>query len=135
MDRGEWQDAALKCDENNKFLGETLGSALHGVDRKFLASFWRECFANRQQLFLVFVRAEPTSVGGGAADAMSSAQLGGRAVALVWRDPSVPAKNIDQRKPRSDFRSLSDSTKEDFRRMKKECPPHRTRILFYHQFD
>ena len=135
MDRGEWQDAALKCDENNKFLGETLGATLHGVDRKFLASFWRECFANRQQLFLVFVRAEPTSVGGGAADAMSSAQLGGRAVALVWRDPSVPSKNIDQRKPRSDFRSLSDSTKEDFRRMKKDCPPHRTRILFYHQFD
>ena len=135
MDRGEWQDVALKCDENNKFLGETLGAALHGVDRKFLASFWRECFANRQQLFLVFVRAEPTSVGGGAADAMSSAQLGGRAVALVWRDPSVPAKNIAQRGQRSDYRSLSDSAKEDFRKMKKECPPHRTRILFYHQFD
>ena len=135
MSRGEWQDVALKCDENNKFLGETLGSALHGVDRKFLASFWRECFANRQQLFLVFVRAEPTSVGGGAADALSSAQLGGRAVALVWRDPSVPAYNASQRKPRSDFRSLSDSAKEDFRKMKKECPPHRTRVLFYHQFD
>ena len=130
-----WQEDALKCDENNKFLGETLGTTLHGVDRKFLASFWRECFDNRQQLFLVVVRAEPTSVGGGAADAMASAQLGGRAVALVWRDPTVPTYKIGQRKLRSEFRSRNDSTRESFRQMKKECPPHRTRILFYHQFD
>ena len=41
-----------------------LDDPLYGVDRKFLYSYWRECFQNRQQLFLVFVRAEPLSVEG-----------------------------------------------------------------------
>ena len=37
---------------------------LHDVDRMFLHSYWRDCFANKQQLFLIFVRAESTALGG-----------------------------------------------------------------------
>ena len=126
-----WQDDALKCDENKKFLGVDLQNALHGVDRKFLASYWRECFDNRQQLFLIFVRAEPTAVGGGASGSLSSAQLGARAVALVWRDPAKPTYQAANRKARADYHT----SRDDFRRMKRETPTHQTRVLFYHQFD
>ena len=132
-----WQDVAATQigDDNKKLFGIDLQNALHGVDRKFLYSFWRECFDNRQQLFLVFVRAEPSSVGGGASGNLASAQLGGRAVALVWRDPSVPTYQSAQRKSRREFRGNGDSVKKNFRKMKSETPTHRTRVLFYHQFD
>ena len=129
----KWQENAQNMinDQNNQFLGITLpaNSLFHGVDRKYLYSFWRECFDNRQQLFLIFVRAEPSSVGGGSAGNVSSAQLGGRAVALVWRDPQGPENGArpsgDGTITRSSFRS----------RYKDNHRPHRTRILFYHQFD
>ena len=78
----------------------------HSVDRKFLYGFWRDCFDARQQLFLVFVRAEPMMMGGGV-DGYMPPMLGARAVALVWRDPT-PTKND---------------------------APHRMRVLFYRQFD
>lgn len=129
--RYPWQDDALKCDENKKFLDVNLANALHGVDRKFLASYWRECFDNRQQLFLIFVRAEPTAVGGGASGSLSSAQLGARAVALVWRDPAKPTYQVANRKGRADYHT----SRDDFRTMKRETPTHQTRVLFYHQFD
>ena len=114
-------------EENRRFLEVSLpdDELLHGVDRKFLYSFWRECFDNRQQLFLIFVRAEPTSVGGGGTGRVSS-QLGGRAVALVWRDPAAP--NTGTTRP---LRSGVTMTQ----RNQTTCPPHRTRVLFYHQFD
>lgn len=133
MAQNQWQENGddAKCDENEKFLGIELGRVLHGVDRKFLASYWRECFANRQQLFLIFVRAEPTAVGGGASGSLTSAQLGARAVALVWRDPAKPTYQVANRKARADYYS----NRDDFRRMKRETPTHQTRILFYHQFD
>ena len=95
--------------------GETLSGNtddLYGVDRKFLYGFWHDAFANRQQLFLIFVRAEPMMMGGGAVG-QTPPSLGARAVALVWRDPEIP-------KPVSG--SAIDT-------------PHRTRILFYRQFD
>ena len=79
---------------------------LDSVDRKFLFGFWRECFAVRQQLYLVFVRAEPMMMGGGGAGQMPP-QLGSRAVALVWRSPTVTQGNA----------------------------PHQMRVLFYRQFD
>ena len=65
-----WQEIAANRinDENKTFIStaiDPLSEPLHGVDRKYLYSFWRDCFDNRQQLFLIFVRAEPTSVGGG----------------------------------------------------------------------
>ena len=118
-------------DENKTFIAADilLKEPLHGVDRKYLYSFWRDCFDNRQQLFLIFVRAEPTSVGGGSLS-RASTQLGGRAVALVWRDPAKPEKDRDGRKKRTDINRL-----DDWLNARKDFPPHKTRVLFYHQFD
>ena len=130
----EWQRIASGQinDLNKDFMGVTLKNPLHQVDRKFLYSFWRECFDNRQQLFLIFVRAEPQSAAAGTIGRnLPSGQLGGRAVALVWRDPAVPTKTTGtQRKERSQLtsRSLAKENRED-------CAPHRTRVLFYHQFE
>ena len=94
---------------------DTLGEAdgIHDVDRKFLFSYWKNCFANNQQLFLVFVRAEPTMMTGEAGSDRTPSQLGARAMALVWRDPA------------------SSLTAHDG----EQHPPHTMRILFYHQFE
>ena len=99
-----WED--LDWDAKDSFLGIEGLPALHSVDRKFLYGYWRDSFANQQQLFLVFVRAEPTMMGGGAVGQTPPA-LGARAVALVWRDPEAAQPN----------------------------EPHRMRILFYRQFE
>ena len=82
---------------------------LWDVDRKFLYGFWRDCFAAKQQLFIIFVRAEPLMLGGGTADQLPP-QLGARAVAVVWRDPST-----------------SSGATGGY--------PHRTRLLFYRPLD
>ena len=94
---------------------------LWSSDRKFLYGFWRDSFANRQQLFLVFVRAEPVMMGGGGLG-QTPPQLGARAVALVWRDPSR-SRWVGQGAPTStpDYRNPT--------------YPHQTRILFYRQLD
>jgi hypothetical protein len=94
-------------------------TAINEVDRKFLYSFWRNCFGNRQQLFIVFVRAEPSVLGG--------AQQGGRAVALVWRDPAPPA-GYENRIGRAYEKEVEHKDND-------LLPPHRTRVLFYHQFE
>lgn len=94
------------------------GSPLWNTDKKFLYGFWRECFAVKQQLFLIFVRAEPMLMGGGAVG-QTPPQLGARAVALVWRDP------IDR----------SNNGEGGGKNENGGCLPHRTRILFYRQFD
>lgn len=104
--------ADLMNDTTSKTLGKIdLGNAcIYKSDRDFLYGYWRDCFAVRQQLYLVFVRAEPLMMGGVAAGA-TPPQLGGRAVALVWRDPTaVGNKNTSS-----------------------ECSgyPHPVRILFY----
>ena len=110
-DVNAWEEKWDELDwdgQNSVFCGVQTSpelEALSDVDRKFLYGYWRDCFAPRQQLFLVFVRAEPMMMGG--SDRMPP-QLGARAVALVWRDP-LPSG--DQNKP------------------------HRTRVLFYRQFD
>ena len=96
-------------------FGADFGDNFHDVDRKFLFSYWRSCFANNQQLFLVFVRAEPAVMGGSSAGHTPS-QLGARAVALVWREPES---------------SVVDETSADG----NSSHPHRMRILFYHQFE
>ena len=103
-----WEDAweDLKWDDRSDFLGLGNVTGIHDVDRKFLYGYWRDSFANQQQLFLVFVRAEPTMMGGGAVGATPPA-LGARAVALVWRDPKSAQAG----------------------------GPHRMRILFYRQFE
>ena len=105
-----WEDQWNSLDwdgQNSDFCGVTSSdlNVLSDCDRKFLYGYWRECFAPLQQLFLIFVRAEPLMMGG--SDSMPP-QLGARAVALVWRDPY----------------GTGDNTK-----------PHRTRVLFYRQFE
>ncbi len=92
---------------------------LHDVDRKFLHSFWRDCFGNRQQLFLIFVRAESTALGGTGEG--TPAQQGGRAVALVWRDPVAP-EQID----------VQEREDNQYQRIRH---PHKMRVLFYRQLD
>ena len=107
--------------DKNSFFGLALSSfenPIHDVDRKFLYSFWKGCFGDRQQLFLIFVRAEPTSMGAGIGD-RSPSQLGARAVALVWREPVASITTGGSGK------SSGSSTVQ----------PHRMRILFYHQFE
>ena len=103
-----WYDAD---DQGDTFLGieMTDSDSIWGADRKFLYGFWRDCFDAKQQLFLIFVRAEPLMLGGGTADQMPP-QLGARAVALVWRDPTT----------------MSGAT---------SGYPHRTRLLFYRPLD
>ena len=102
-----WDYSHADESSQEKLFGVDMQVPLHSVDRKFLHGYWRECFANRQQLFLVFVRAEPMMMGGGALG-QTPPQLGARAVALVWRDPT---------------------------KSRDENTPHKTRVLFYRQFD
>ena len=123
---GRWGTSTGSCSDD-PFRGQsstdTVGTSsafydsLTDVDRKFLYSYWRGCFANRQQLFLVFVRAESGALGG-AGEGQTPTQLGGRAVALVWRDPNAPSTDA-----KDDNGSYTDRR------------PHRMRILFFHQFD
>ena len=104
-----WRDAYDGFDWDGSFFDDLESGSnvrLDAVDRKYLFGFWRDCFAVRQQLFLVFVRAEPMMMGGGAAGQMPP-MLGARAVALVWRDPNPTQNNA----------------------------PHRMRLLFYRQLD
>ena len=108
-----WDDLAWYDDD---FCGVNLSSEtddLWTVDRKFFYGYWKECFAAKQQLFLVFVRAEPAMMGGGGMGQIPP-QLGARAVALVWRNPSTTDRKGD---------ALAEGT------------PHQTRVLFYRQLD
>jgi len=113
-----------------QFQGDTVD--LYDVDRKFLYGYWRDCFAAKQQLFLVFVRAEPLMMGGGAAG-RTPPQLGARAMALVWRNPTPgsggnyvagPAAKLDRYRPKNAQTASSGSNM-----------PLQTRVLFYRQFD
>ena len=111
LNGGSWEDAwdNLGWGEE-EFCGlpadADISKSLSGVDRKYLYGFWRDSFANRQQLFLIFLRAEPTMMGGGSIG-QTPPQLGARAVALVWRNPETGTAG----------------------------QPHRMRVLFYRQFD
>lgn len=116
-DKKNWQDAWndlgwYDSDDKDEFLGLKMDDTdrIWEADKKFFYGFWRDCFAARQQLFLIFVRAEPLILGGGSADQLPP-QLGARAVALVWRDPSTS----------------STGTSNGY--------PHRTRVLFYRPLD
>ena len=127
-----WYDGNNKEDDQRTILGDVdLGEPLHGVDRKFLYSYWRDCFQNRQQLFLVFVRAEPLTVGGTGSHACGSSQLGARGVALVWRDPQPPTRGGASSRPKRTNLTSPSNWDQYYRTF----APHRTRVLFYHQFD
>ncbi len=122
-----WDNLAWDIQQNGnsvtRFLGVDLGNnvALHSVDRKFLYSYWRDCFANNQQLFLIFVRAESNALGGPGEG--TPAQQGGRAVALVWRNPSATRQEGRTYDAQPTYNNSG------------EREPHQTRVLFYHQFD
>lgn len=81
----EWYSSIL----NRKTIYNTaLSEPLYEVDRKMLYSYSLDNFCDRQQLFLYILRAEKTGpqLGNDAEVGMRSL-AGGRAVALVWRDP------------------------------------------------
>ena len=120
----DWYSGGRGDNQKSLFGLDDFEEPLHGVDRKYLFSFWRECFQNRQQLFLVFIRAEPLTVGGSGSRSIGNSQLGARGVALVWRDPKPPAVAN-----RLDRTAVQQNTDE------RRLAPHRTRVLFYHQFD
>lgn len=108
-----WRDMGWDGDDTGRIGGQELDSSSDGfcrADRKFLYGYWRDCFATGQQLFLVFARAEPIMAISGDIE-KSPPQQGAKAVALVWRDPK-PMKGASG-----------------------DAPPHRTRILFYRQFE
>lgn len=67
----------------------TLAQDLYGVDREMLYSFTLESFSDRQQLFLYIINAEATADSFGK---RARSLAGGRAIALVWRDP-YPARD------------------------------------------
>ena len=105
---------------------------LYDVDRMFLHSYWRDCFAVRQQLFLIFVRAESTALGGTGEG--TPAQQGGRAVALVWRDPLPTfAKGSSNLPPLAS--GVDDNDGSSPGAFQENRRPHKMRILFYRQFD
>ena len=110
----DWYNTWKKLDwiggGDTSICGVDLHRTLHDVDRKYLCSYWRKCYANAQQLFIVFFRAEPVVLGGASGDGNTPAQLGARGVAVVWREPTRP-------------NGVNDDV------------PHRMRVLFYRQFD
>ena len=117
----------------NQMTSQFKAEISSSVDRKFLYGYLKGCFANAAQMFLVFVRAESVAGSGGAGS-------GARAVALVWRDPRAPRghegkgqDNAQHYLKVSDNDDLEESWRMNPR--KPEHPPHRTRILFYHQLD
>ena len=118
-------------DDQLHLFGVELDDPLHCVDRKFLYAFWRECFQNRQQLFLLFLRAEPLTVGGMGFGSLAATQLGARGVALLWRDPAPPARGRTERQDRIQYWDKPGLWRE----MMEASGPHRTRVLFYHPID
>ena len=125
----KWASNATGDDQFDIF-GIDLDEPLHCVDRKFLHAFWRECFQNRQQLFLLFLRAEPLTVGGMGFGSLAATQLGARGVALLWRAPEPPSRGRSERMPRENIRNPG-----QWREMMEASGPHRTRVLFYHPID
>ena len=104
-----WQDMGwfggerTLCGMENEDRG-----AFWSADKKFLYGFWRDCIDPKQQLYKVFVRAEPMMMGVGDLHKMAP-QLGARAVGLFWRSPAKTGVDGGY--------------------------PHRTRVLFYRQFE
>ncbi len=123
----DYSGIRLQADNPNILFGKDVGTPLYSVDRKFLYSYWRDCFANKQQLFLIFVRAESSAIGGPGEG--TPGQKGARAVALVWRNPVASVDGgTDGLRWDVDQSYMQRDTVRDRR-------PHQTRILFYHQFD
>jgi hypothetical protein len=83
----KWYDSSrLKC------LDSPLTKPLYEIDRKMLYAFSLDSMSDRQQLFLYVFQAEAVAP-------ISFAEMrslaGGRAVALVWRDPYPKGSALD----------------------------------------
>ena len=136
MDVVDWFNGDVLLNNNSNF-GPDVQAILQNMslaDRKFLYGYLKGCFANTHQLFLIFVRAESAAGGGGAGS-------GARAVALVWRDPNAPSNGglpvdgVGKDNAQAYLNLQSGANEESWRLNKREYPPHKTRILFYHQLD
>lgn len=135
-------------DRKKIFEDVSLQNDLHEIDRKMLYSFSLDSFSDRQQLFLYFIRAEVTMPAFGGESGMQSL-AGGRAVALVWRDPYPRGfvkdndndNNNDQMDKDGDW--YPDSRNTDYESPWKQYPGrgtgsrhaghHDTRVLFFKQ--
>lgn len=106
-------------------LGVPLTKPLYEIDRKMLYAFSLDSMSERQQLFLYVFQAEsiaPISF----ADMRSLA--GGRAVAVVWRDP-YPARD-----PKDRTKELVDTWYENSASGGSQGY-HENKILFFKQLD
>ena len=143
--RKDWEDSFADLDwypdpnDPGRIFNYTLDNNsddLHSVDRKMLYSFWHDSMANRQQLFLIFVRVEAIPLGSSdnvSADVLPP-QYGGRAVALVWRDP-YPSAAAENKKVLWRNQEGGSNLFGCTLGSGTTYAPHRTRLLFYHQFD
>ena len=147
-DAWNWREGRVNYDVNAPDVAAAdiesiLQDDMTFADRKFLYGYLKGCFANTAQLFLVFVRAESAAGGGGAGS-------GARAVALVWRDPKAPVDGSGQYKTATGgseaptygkdnaqkyLNVQSGRSEESWRLNERKYPPHKMRILFYHQLD
>ena len=89
--------------DNDVLSDINLSKPLYEADRKMLYSFSMDAFSDRQQLFLYVLQAEAMAPGVGSG---TRSLAGGRAVAVVWRDPypsfypqSLNSSNIDPASP------------------------------------
>lgn len=111
----KWYSGSGGATELQRIFEHDLGKDLHEIDRKMLYGFTLDSFSERQQLFLYFLRAEVTVPSFGSSRSHSTRSLaGGRAVALVARDPYP----VDY--------ALDNNGKVGF---------HKHRILFFKQLD
>lgn len=81
----KWYESSWE--DRKKIFEQSTAAPLHEIDRKMLYAYSLDSFSDRQQLFLYFIRAEATTPAFGSEDGGSRSLSGGRAVALVWRDP------------------------------------------------
>ncbi|NLG00713.1 MAG: hypothetical protein GX565_11260 [Lentisphaerae bacterium] len=107
-------------------FGIDVPNALHEIDRKMLYSFSLDSFSDRQQLFLYFIRAEVTMPAFGGGSGMQSL-AGGRAVALVWRDPYPRGFVKDDKESTWKQYPVNSNTEKGYEGY------HDTRVLFFKQ--
>ena len=77
---------------SSEIFGVNAGVPLSEADRKMIYTFSLDSFSDRQQLFLYIMQAESLAL---AVGGESRSLAGGKAVALVWRDPYPKGAEIN----------------------------------------